>query len=214
VPHINQRLVRKEGFNGHYSAGLSERGLVWMADRKDQHISLLRGPHCELAARFKLPDRVDSSCRKAVDASGRVLVQAGRDADTICLDSEGHEISRSTSSGSLLTCFDDVLCYSEQIAGTYDYRIRLQRGADAAAAMYLEPPGRWGDWLSVCRHNNGTYCVADDKTRSLDIFDDEGQLPYMLLFHISLICCRFWHYLGRNAMRDLLLTCGCVDALL
>jgi hypothetical protein len=190
VPHINQQLSRQEGFNGHEYAGVSERGHVWMADRWGQHISLLRGPQCELAARFQLPREVDSSCRKAVDASGRVLLQAKEDADTMCLDSEGREIYRSESAGLLLTCIDDdVLCYSEKIAGTdgwpYDCRIRLQRGADA---LYLQPPGRWGSGLSVCRHNNGTYWVADGGsfgTRSLDVFTAAGQPPYMPLFLIS-----------------------------
>jgi hypothetical protein len=166
---------------------VSERGHIVMADKKDQHISLLRGLQCERAARFELPRGVDHKCAKAVDASGQVLVQAREDADTICLDSKGRKICRSKSSGRLLTCIDDVLCYSERIAGTDDYRIRLQRGADAAP-LYLQPPGRWGYCLSVCRHNNGTYCVADGGpygTRSLDFFTAAGQPPYMPLFHIS-----------------------------
>jgi hypothetical protein len=184
VPHIKQRVARQEGFNGHRDAGVSERGHVWMADNEDQHISLLRGPQCELAARFKLPRGVDSECHKAVDASGRVLLQAEDDADTICLDSKGREIYRSESYGELLTCIHDVLCYSEYIARTLDYRIRLQRGA-GAAAVYLQPPAAsWGSNLSVCRHNNGTYWVTG-RSRSLDVFTAAGQPPYMPLFHIS-----------------------------
>jgi hypothetical protein len=186
VPHIKHRVARQKGFNGSmWGAGVSERGHVWMADEKDQHISLLRGPHLEHAARFELPRGVDSSCNKAVDASGRVLLQAKEDADTICLDSEGREIYRSESAGELLTCINDVLCYREKIAGTDNgYRIRLQRGGDAAS-LYLEPPGRWDRWLSVCRHNNGTYWVAETSTKSLDFFTAAGQPPYRPLFHIS-----------------------------
>jgi hypothetical protein len=186
VLRINQRLARRGGFNGHWRAGVSERGHVVMADCKGQHISLLCGPQCELTARIKLPRGSDYKCYKAVDASGRVLVQAEEDADTICLDSKGREIYRSKSPGELLTCIDDVLCYRERIAGTRgDYRIRLQRGA-GAPAVYLEPPGSWGRDLSVCRHNNGTYRVADGGNRqSLDIFTAAGQPPYVPLFHIS-----------------------------
>jgi hypothetical protein len=179
VPHIVQRLSRQVDFNGSTFVGVSERGYV-VLDDKDRHISLLRGPQCLTAARIELPGEVEYQCYKAVDSSGRVLLQAKEDADTMCLNNEGREIYRIQCSGFLITCMSDILCYGERIAGTdNDFRIRLQRGADGAA-VFLEPPGRWSRCLSVCRNNNGTYWVAEYRTRSLDIFTSAGQPPYKL----------------------------------
>jgi hypothetical protein len=176
VPHIVQRLTR-QSVSASCTAGMSERGQVVMADH--QHISLLSGWQCEIIARMELPRQVGDKCRKAVDACGGVLVQAKYDADTICLDIDGREIYHTKSSGFLITCIDDVLFYGELIAGTF--RIRLQRGSDGAATyMYLEPPLRWSEHLSVCQ-GNGAYWVTESGTRSLDIFTAAGQLPYMPL---------------------------------
>jgi hypothetical protein len=187
VPHIVQRLAKLAVFAS-WVPGVSERGHVVLDDNKDRHISLLHGPQCHTTARIELPLEVEYWCRKAVDASGRVLVQAReKNADTISLDSEGREIYRSKSYGELLTCMGDILGYKERIAGMDEaYRIGLQRGADASA-MFLEPPGGWGPGLSVCRHNNGTYCVTENWTKSLDIFTAAGQPPYIPLFDISLL---------------------------
>jgi hypothetical protein len=178
-------------------AGVSERGHVVLG--KGRYISLLRGPQCDTAARIELPPEVGNDCRKAVDTSGRVLVQAKEDADTISLDSEGLKIYRSNTFGLLITCIEDMRCYRERIivasskwkkfkdfiAGTRNYRIRLQRGADGEA-LYLEPPGRWDHGLSVCRHNNGTYWVTDGGTDSLDIFTTAGQQRRRRVIDITL----------------------------
>jgi hypothetical protein len=176
VPQIVKRLTR-HSVEANVIAGLSERGDIVIAH--SGHISLLRlrDQKYEVDARMKLPRQVPVSCSKAVDVMGRVLVQDERNTETICLDSEEREIYLHTHPGRLLSNIEEELFYEESV--DRGHRIAVQRGKDKKAT-YLQPKHGWNWHLSVCR-NKDRYFVTEHDKKSLDIFNTEGQLPYIPL---------------------------------
>ena len=192
-------------FTANWRAGLGDNGELILGDWDSErylHKMQHNGDDYQETWRKKLPDGMEYHCYKGMSSAGCIFLQNDKDEKTVCYDASLTKLTELQVQSYLIDSSNDEVFYGQGTTGENDWQIIVHKtvmegtstsGGLASALQKLQleqhrtlkPPSLhgWRSALSVCRTQQ-RYVVVELRTRSMDIFDEDGRKYFPLKLYL------------------------------